>query len=70
MGELSPQTEQFNLLPRFTQPSVQHIAEVPPVFLAYNRVSVEGTWIPLIQVATAVVQSLNDDTVIDAVQPM
>ncbi len=55
MGESSPQTEQLNLLPRFTQPSVQHIAEVPLVFLAYNRVSMEGAWIPLIQVATAVV---------------
>ncbi len=49
---------------------VQHKAEIPPIFLAYRRVSVEGVCIPLIQVVSSVVQALCDDSALDAVQPM
>ncbi len=59
-----------DLLPDFAIPSVKHKAELVPIFLAYKRVSVDGTKIPLIHVATSIVQALQDDSVIDAVQPM
>ncbi len=49
---------------------VQHKAEALPIFLAYRYVSVEGIRIPLIQVASSVVQALHDDSALDAVQPM
>ncbi len=62
--------ENADITPTFSLPPVQHVAEVPLIFLAYNQVSTEGACIPLIQVATAVVQSLKDDTAIDAVQLM
>ena len=56
--------------PNFNVPSVQHKAEVAPVFLAYNRVSSEGQCISLIQIATSVYQALSDPSVVDAIQPM
>ncbi len=59
-----------SILPDFAQPMVQHKVEVPPIFLAYRRVSVEGVRIPLIQVASSVVQALHDDSALDTVQPM
>ena len=48
---------------------VQHKAVVELVFLAYNHISTE-TRHTLIQVATAVAQSVGNDTAVDAVQPM
>ena len=49
---------------------VQHKAEVPPIFLAYSCVSVEGVRILLIQVVSSVVQALRDHSALDTVQPM
>ncbi len=54
----------------FTRPELQHKAVVEPVFLAYNRISTEGSRIALMQVATAVVDALNDPGALDTVQPM
>ncbi len=59
-----------SILPDFAQLMVQHKAEVLPIFLAYRHISIEGVCIPLIQVASAIVQVLWDDTALDAVQPM
>ncbi len=41
-----------------------------PVFLAYNQVSVKGPRPSLIQIATAVVETLDDAQAVDAVQPI
>ncbi len=49
---------------------LKHKAEVPPVFIAYKRVSQEGTKISLMQVATAVLKSVVSPMSLDAVQPM
>ena len=49
---------------------LKHKAEVLPVFIAYKRVSQEGTKISLMQVATAVLKSVVNPTSLDAVQPM
>ncbi len=53
----------------FSGPEIQHKSVVEPVFLAYNCVSTE-TRHTLMQVATAITQSLGDEMAIDAVQPM
>ena len=58
------------MLPDFEQPTVQHKAEVAPIFLAYKWVSVEGAKIAIMCVASAIVQALKDDTALDAIQPM
>ncbi len=50
--------------------TVQHKTEVPPIFVAYQRVSSDGERITLMQVATAVLHAMNDQLVLDAVQPM
>ncbi len=50
--------------------ALNHKAEVPPIFLAYRRVSSEGEQISLVQVVTSVIQSLQSETALDAVQPM
>ncbi len=54
----------------FKGQAMNHVTEVPPVFLAYKRVSNEGHQISLVQVASAVLQVMKDDMVLDAVQPM
>ena len=54
----------------FSGPEIQHKSVVEPVFLAYNRVSTDGSRISLMQVATAVVDTLGEACTIDAVQPM
>ncbi len=54
----------------FRAPTVQHKAEVAPIFLANHQVSQEGSHISLMQIATSVCQSLEDSIVVDAVQPM
>ena len=56
-------------LPDFDAPQVSHKSTVNPVFLAYSRVST-GQRIPLIQIATAVVQALKDETAVNTIQPM
>ena len=56
--------------PNFDTPTMQHKAEVAPVFLVYNRVSSEGQLISLIQIATSVYQALSDSSAVDAIQPM
>ena len=48
---------------------LQHKSLIEPVFLAYGRVSAEMRY-TLIQIATAVSDSLGDDYTVDAVQPM
>ncbi len=40
--------------------TVQHKAEVPPIFVAYRKVSADGEYISLMQVATAVLQVMGD----------
>ena len=56
-------------LSSFGGAEMQHKAVVEPVFLSYNQVSTE-TRHTLMQVATAVAQSMGDYTAVDAVQPM
>ena len=68
--EDAPCSQVVSTLPNFAQPTVQHKAEVAPIFLVYKRVSPEGAKISLMCVASAVVQALKDDIAIDAVQPM
>ena len=48
----------------------RHKAEVPPVFIAYRRVSSEGSRISLMWIATAILKSVAHPTSLDAVQPM
>lgn len=50
--------------------AVQHKVEVPPVLVAYCKVAIEGECISLMQIATAVLQVMGDQSVLDAVQPM
>ncbi len=57
-GGLSQSQSSCSILPDFEEPMVQHKAEVPPVFLAYRQVTIDGVRIPLIQVASAVIQAL------------
>ncbi len=56
--------------PKSNVPTVQHKAEVPPVFLGYNRLQSETAHVPLFQVATAVMQVMGNTDTLDAVQPM
>ncbi len=55
----------------FSSESVQHKAQVAPVYLAYHHVQSGGASIriPLFQIATAVAQAVGG-TGLDAVQPM
>ncbi len=53
----------------FAGAELQHKSLVEPVFLAYNRVSAE-TQYTLMQIATAISDSLSDDCAVDAVQPI
>ncbi len=48
-------------------PEVQHKTAVEPVFLACKRVSPEAGHLSLMQIATAVVQALGDESVVNAV---
>ncbi len=57
-------------MPSFKGESVNHKAEVPPIFLMYKRVSTDSEHILLIQVAASVAQAMHDDSVLDAIQPM
>ena len=57
-------------MPSFKGESVNHKAEVPPIFLTYKRVSTDGECILLIQVAASVAQAMHDNSVLDAIQPM
>ena len=68
--EDAPCSQAVSTLPDFAQPTIQHKAEVAPIFLAYKRVSSEGAKISLMCVASAVVQAFKDNTAIDAIQPM
>ena len=54
----------------FSGLELQHKSVVEPVFLAYNRVSAEGPRPLLMQIVTAVVETLDDVQAVDAVQPM
>ncbi len=54
----------------FSGPELQYKSVVELVFLAYNRVSVEGPRPSLMQIVTAVVETLDDAQAVDAVQPM
>ncbi len=57
-------------IPTFGVHSLQHKAEVAPIFLGYNRVNAEGQHIPLVQVTAAIVQVMGNPDLLDAVQPM
>ncbi len=50
--------------------SLNHRAEVPPIFLAYKRVCAKGQKLPLVQVATSVIQAMGTHAKLDAIQPM
>ncbi len=50
--------------------AMDHVMEVPPIFLAYKRVSKEGQQISLVQVASVILRVMKDEMVLDAVQPM
>ncbi len=63
-------TQTGGLLPDLSGSEVQHKSTVEPVYLAYKRISTEAGRLSLIQVATAVVQALHDNTAVDAVQLM
>ena len=49
---------------------ISHKALVPPVFVAYKLVSHEGAHVTLMQIATAVLKSVLDQTSLDVVQPL
>ena len=51
-------------------PGLQHNSIVEPVFLAYNRIGIDGQRVSLMQIATAIVDALNDAQAVDAIQPM
>ncbi len=57
-------------IPTFGAHSLQHKAEVAPIFLGYNRVNADGQCIPLVQVVAAIIQSMGNPDLLDAVQPM
>ncbi len=61
---------QVNLSPALDGPEVQHKMTVEPIFLAYKWVSLKAGRLSLMQIATVVVQTLGDEDVVDAVQPM
>ena len=65
---ISPDSE--NVPNLFGSHSLEHKAEVQPIFLAYSRVLAEGKCIPLVQVAAAVVRSMGNANTLDAIQPM
>ena len=50
--------------------AIDHVTEVPPIFLAYKRVSNEGQQISLVQVASTILRVMKDEMVLDAVQLM
>ncbi len=50
--------------------TVQHKAEVPPIFMVYHKVSADGEHIALMQAAMAVLQVMGDQSTLDMVQPM
>ncbi len=56
--------------PTFGVHSLQHKAEVAPIFLGYNRVNTEGQCIPLVQVVAAIVQVMGNPDSLDVVQLM
>ncbi len=60
------------LQPNLVGLGLQHKSTLDPIYLAYSRVgpNATGLRISLMQIATAVVQSLGDATSVDAVQPM
>ena len=49
--------------------SLNHRAEVPPIFLAYRQVCNEGQRLPLAQVATSIIQAMGTHAKLDAIQP-
>ncbi len=51
-------------------PSLNHRAEVPPIFLAYRWVYAEGQKLPLVQVATSIIQAMGTHVKLDAIQLM
>ncbi len=51
-------------------PSLNHRAEVPPIFLAYRQVCNEGQRLPLAQVAASIIQAMGTHAMLDAIQPM
>ncbi len=51
-------------------PELQHKSTVEPVFLAYNRVGNDGQRVSLMQIATAVVDTLKNAQAVDTIQPM
>ncbi len=52
----------------FTGTASEHITQVRPVFLAYNRVAVEGHHIPISEVVSALAHAVGDANQIDGVQ--
>ncbi len=57
-------------IPDFGGASLQHKAEVPLIFLGYNRVSSTGPQLTLIQLAGSVASAMGDGMLLDAIQPM
>ena len=53
----------------FASAELQHKSLVEPVYLAYNRISMEIRH-TLMQIATTVTDTLGDDMAVDAVQLM
>ena len=56
--------------PNLQAPEMQHKSLVEPIFLAYNRVSLGSGHTPLMDIATAAVQALNNPQAMDVVQLM
>ncbi len=60
-------TPSLNKIPDFGSTSLQHKAEVPWVFLGYNRVSSTGPQLTLIQIAGSVASAMGDGMLLDAI---
>ncbi len=69
-GTGAERTQAGGLFPDLSGSEVQHKSTVEPMYLAYKRISTEAGRLSLMQVATAVVQALQDNTAVDAVQLM
>ncbi len=69
-GSGATPTPTSNKIPDFGGASLQHKAELPPVFLGYNRMSSTSPCLTLIQLAGSVASAMGNGMLLDAIQPM
>ncbi len=54
----------------FTGTALDHVSQVHPIFVAYKKVSWDGQWIPISEVASAVAHAVENADQIDGIQAM